>query len=118
MKTNWKFKVVVLLVFFLSMMVSVSFAVEAVVEKEKVPGVIITKEIIKTADNFIVMFDSSSSMKEPFQDTGLTTLDAAKKLLYIATYLIAHNFLIALLPRDHSLNLVSTAVTMLSKDGK
>ncbi len=65
----------------LSMMVGVSFAAEAVVEKEKVPGVIITEEIIKTADNFIVLFDSSSSMKEPFQDTGLTTLDAAKKLL-------------------------------------
>lgn len=81
MKTNWKFKVSVLLVFFLSMMVGVSFAVEAVVEKEEVPGVIITKELIKTADNFIVVFDSSSSMKEPFQDTGLTTLDAAKKLL-------------------------------------
>ena len=81
MKTNWKFKVVVLLVFFLSVMVGVSFAVEAVVEKEKVPVVIVTKELIKTADNFIVMFDSSSSMKEPFQDTGLTTLDAAKKLL-------------------------------------
>jgi OOP family OmpA-OmpF porin len=80
-KTNWKFKVAVLLVFFLSMMVGVSFAVEAVVEKEEVPGVIITKELIKTADNFIVVFDSSSSMKEPFQDTGLTTLDAAKKLL-------------------------------------
>jgi len=68
-------------VVFLSMMVGVSFAAEAVVEKEKVPGVIITEEIIKTADNFIVLFDSSSSMKEPFQDTGLTTLDAAKKLL-------------------------------------
>jgi OOP family OmpA-OmpF porin len=68
-------------VIFLSMMVGVSFAAEAVVEKEKVPGVIITEEIIKTADNFIVLFDSSSSMKEPFQDTGLTTLDAAKKLL-------------------------------------
>lgn len=81
MKTNWKFKVFILLVFFLSMMVGVSFGVEAVVEKEEVPGVIITKELIKTADNFIVMFDSSSSMKEPFQDTGLTTLDAAKKLL-------------------------------------
>jgi OOP family OmpA-OmpF porin len=80
-KTNWKFKVVVLLVFFLSMMVGVSFAVEAVVEKEEVPGVIITKEIIKTADNFVILFDSSSSTKEPFQDTGLTTLDAAKKLL-------------------------------------
>ena len=81
MKTNWKFKGVVLLVFFLSMMVGVAFAIEAVVEKEQEPAVIITKEIIKTADNFIVLFDSSSSMKEPFQDTGLTTLDAAKKLL-------------------------------------
>jgi len=80
-KTNWQFKVVVLLVFFLSMMVSVSFAVEAVVEKETVPGVVVTKELIKTADNFIVLFDSSSSMKEPFQNTGLTMLDAAKKLL-------------------------------------
>jgi len=68
-------------VLFLIMMVGVSFAAEAVVEKEKVPGVVITEEIIKTADNFIVLFDSSSSMKAPFKDTGLTTLDAAKKLL-------------------------------------
>jgi len=81
MRKNFKFKSIVMTVVFLSMMVGVSFAAEAVVEKEKVPGVIITEEIIKTADNFIVLFDSSSSMKEPFQDTGLTTLDAAKKLL-------------------------------------
>ena len=81
MRKNFKFKPIVMMVVLLSMMVGVSFAAEAVVEKEKVPGVIITEEIIKTADNFIVMFDSSNSMKEPFQDTGLTTLDAAKKLL-------------------------------------
>ena len=68
-------------VLFLIMMVGVSFAAEAVVEKEDVPAVVVTEEIIKTADNFIVLFDSSSSMKEPFKDTGLTTLDAAKKLL-------------------------------------
>ena len=81
MRKNHKWKSVVMTVFFLSMMVGVSFAAEAVVEKENVPAVIITEEIIKTADNFIVLFDSSSSMKEPFQDTGLTTLGAAKKLL-------------------------------------
>ena len=81
MRKNHKWKSVVMTVFFLSMMVGISFAAEAVVEKENVPAVIITEEIIKTADNFIVLFDSSSSMKEPFQDTGLTTLDAAKKLL-------------------------------------
>ncbi|HSQ84175.1 MAG TPA: OmpA family protein [Desulfobacterales bacterium] len=81
MRKNFKFRSIVMIVVLLSMMVGVSFAAEAVVEKEQEPGVIVTKEIIKTADNFIVMFDSSSSMKEPFQDTGLTTLDAAKKLL-------------------------------------
>jgi OOP family OmpA-OmpF porin len=81
MRKNYKLMSVVMMVVFLSMMVGVSFAVEAVVEKEQVPGVIVTKELIKTADNFIVMFDSSSSTKEPFQDTGLTTLEAAKKLL-------------------------------------
>jgi OmpA-OmpF porin, OOP family len=81
MRNNYKLKSVIMTMLFLSMMVGVSFAAEAVVEKEQEPNVIITEEIIKTADNFIVMFDSSSSMKEPFQDTGLTTLDAAKKLL-------------------------------------
>ena len=81
MRKKTKLESVVLTVLFLSMMIGVSFAVEAVVEKEKVPGAIITKELIKTADNFIVLFDSSSSMKAPFKDTGMTTLDAAKKLL-------------------------------------
>ena len=81
MRKNYQLKAVVMTVLFLSVMVGVSFAVEAVVEKETVPGVVVTKELIKTADNFIVLFDSSSSTKEPFQDTGLTTLDAAKKLL-------------------------------------
>jgi OOP family OmpA-OmpF porin len=71
----------VMAVLFLSMITGISFAAEAVVEKEKVPGVVITEEIIKTADNFVVLFDSSSSMKAPYKDTGLTTLDAAKKLL-------------------------------------
>ena len=81
MRKNHKLKSVVMTVLFLIMMVGVSFAAEAVVEKEDVPAVVVTEEIIKTADNFIVLFDSSSSMKEPFKDTGLTTLDAAKKLL-------------------------------------
>ncbi len=81
MRKNYKLKSFVMMVFSLSMMVGVSFAAEDVVEKEKVSGVVITKELIKTADNFIILFDSSSSMKEPFKDTGLTTLDAAKKFL-------------------------------------
>jgi OOP family OmpA-OmpF porin len=81
MKTNYKLMSVVMMVVFLSMMIGVSFAAEAVVEEEKVSGVVVTEELIKTADNFVILFDSSSSMKEPFQNTGLTTLDAAKQLL-------------------------------------
>lgn len=81
MKKNFESKVAVMMIFFLSIVVGNAFAAGPVVEKEKVTGVVITKEIIRTADNFIVMFDSSSSMKEPYQSTGLTTLDAAKKLL-------------------------------------
>ncbi|MBW2407724.1 MAG: OmpA family protein [Deltaproteobacteria bacterium] len=81
MRKNYRWKSMVMAVLFLSMITGISFAAEAVVEKEKVPGVVITEEIIKTADNFVVLFDSSSSMKAPYKDTGLTTLDAAKKLL-------------------------------------
>jgi len=81
MRKSYKLRSVVMAVLFLSMMVGVSFAVEAVVEKETVPGVVITEELIKTADNFIVLFNSSSNMGKPFQNTGLTTLEAAVKFL-------------------------------------
>jgi OOP family OmpA-OmpF porin len=81
MRKKYVLTSVVMMTALLSMMAGVSFAAKAVVEKENVPGVVITENIIKTADNFIVLFDSSSSMKEPFQDSGLTTLDAAKKFL-------------------------------------
>jgi len=81
MRKITKLKSVAVMVVLLSMMVGVSFAAEAVVEKEKVPGVIVTEDIIKTADNFIILFNSSSNMSKPFQNTGLTTLEAAVKFL-------------------------------------
>jgi len=81
MRKNYALTSVVMMMVLLSMMARVSLAAEAVVEKENVPGVVITENIIKTADNFVVLFDSSSSMKASFKDSGLTTLDAAKKFL-------------------------------------
>lgn len=81
MRKNYQLKSVVMSVLFFSMMVGVSFAVEAVVEKEKVPVVIKTQKIIKTADNFIILFNSSSNMGKPFQNTGLTILESAVKFL-------------------------------------
>jgi len=81
MKKHFEFKVIVVMILSLNIFVGSAFSSGPVIEKEEVTGVIVTKEIIRTADNFIVMFDSSSSMKETYLDTGLTTLDAAKKLL-------------------------------------
>jgi OOP family OmpA-OmpF porin len=81
MRTRVTLKSVIAIVVLLSMMVGVSFAVEAVVEKENVPGIVITEEIHKTADNFIILFNSSSNMDKPFQNTGLTILEAAVKFL-------------------------------------
>lgn len=81
MKKNSEFKIVVLMVFFLTFFVAGAFAAEVTIEKTTASGVVVTKEIIKTADNFVVMFDSSSSMEKAFQDTGLTRLEAAEQLL-------------------------------------
>ena len=81
MRKKYALTSVVMMMALLSILAGVSFAAEAVVEKENVPGVVITENIIKTADNFVVLFDSSSSMKAAFKDSGLTTLDAAKKFL-------------------------------------
>jgi OOP family OmpA-OmpF porin len=81
MKLNHLVKSFVLVLFLFSLLVGNAFAAEAVIEKETVKGVVITKELIKKADNFIVMFDSSSSMGKPHKKTGLTRLEAAEQLL-------------------------------------
>jgi OOP family OmpA-OmpF porin len=81
MKLNSKFKSVVLVALLLGVTVGGALAAETVIEKETVEGVIVTEEIVKTADNFIVMFDGSSSMNDAYQNTGLTMLEAANELL-------------------------------------
>ena len=81
MKLNSKFKSFVFVALLLGVAVGTAFAAEVITEEETVKGVIIKKEIVKTADNFIVMFDASSSMNDPYHNTGLTMLEAAKELL-------------------------------------
>ena len=81
MKKKSVHRLVVLTALIVSFLAVNAFAAEVTIESTKVPGVVVTKEIIKTADNFIVMFNSSSSMNEPFENTGLTKLEAAKQLL-------------------------------------
>lgn len=56
-------------------------AAEKVMEQDTVTTVIEHTSIVKTADNFIILFDSSSSMNEPYLKTGMSKLQAAKEIL-------------------------------------
>ena len=56
-------------------------AAQEVVEEETVVESFEVKEFIKTADNFIVLFDSSSSMNKMLEGTNMTRIQMAKKML-------------------------------------
>jgi OOP family OmpA-OmpF porin len=77
---------------FLVMVMSVMFATnglaakavveEKVIEKEVVIEKVVLKEkYVKTADNFVILFDSSGSMGEPYKDTGMKQVEVARKIL-------------------------------------
>jgi len=68
------------LVFF-SLTLSHVMAAEKVMKQDTVTTVTQVPEIVKTADNFIVLFDSSSSMNEPYPNTSMSKLEAAKEIL-------------------------------------
>jgi len=68
------------LVFF-SLTLSHVMAAEKVMKQDTVTTVTQVPELVKTADNFIVLFDSSSSMNEPYLNTGMSKLEAAKEIL-------------------------------------
>jgi len=71
---------VISLVFF-NLTPSHVMAAEKVMEQDTVTTVTQVPELVKTADNFIVLFDSSSSMNEPYLNTGMSKLEAAKEIL-------------------------------------
>jgi OmpA-OmpF porin, OOP family len=56
-------------------------AAEKVMEQDTVTTTTEQTNIVKTADNFIVLFDSSSSMNEPYLNTGMSKIEAAKEIL-------------------------------------
>ena len=56
-------------------------AAEKVIEQDTVTTTAQEAEIVKTADNFIILFDSSSSMNEPYRNTSMSKLAAAKEIL-------------------------------------
>jgi OOP family OmpA-OmpF porin len=59
-----------------------AFAIEILTEEDLIKNVVEKEYFVKTADNFIVLFDSSSSMLEPYsKDKSMTRYDIAKKIL-------------------------------------
>jgi OOP family OmpA-OmpF porin len=65
----------------LSVFVSNTWAFEIITKEDIRQGVIVNIDLIKTADNAIILFDSSSTMHKPFKETGMSRYDAAKKTL-------------------------------------
>jgi len=51
-----------------------------IVKQVPVQRVRMVKEVVKTADNFIVLFDASGSMQDIYQDTGMKKIDFAEAM--------------------------------------
>jgi OOP family OmpA-OmpF porin len=56
-------------------------AFEIITKKDIIQGVVVREDLIKTADNAIILFDSSSSMNKPYKDSGMTRYEIAKEML-------------------------------------
>ena len=55
-------------------------AQKTIVKQVPVQRVRMVKEVVKTADNFIVLFDASGSMQDPYGNTGMKKIDLAEAM--------------------------------------
>jgi len=62
-------------------LVSNALALEIITKDDIKQGIIVNIDLIKTADNAVILFDSSSTMNKPYKDTGMSRYDIAKKAL-------------------------------------
>ena len=51
-----------------------------IVKQTQVQRVRMVTEVVKTTDNFIVLFDASGSMQDIYKDTGMKKIDIAEGL--------------------------------------
>ena len=56
-------------------------AAEIITEEDFIQNVIKEEHLVKLVDNFIVLFDASSSMEKKYKDTDMSRYDVAKKIL-------------------------------------
>ncbi len=81
MRTRFAAMITVCSVLFLGVFVPNVQALEAVVETTVVKKIEKIETLVRIADNVIILFDSSGSMGEPFGDSGMSKLAAAKMIL-------------------------------------
>ena len=60
------------------------FAAEIITEQDFKQYIVTSTQLIKTADNGIILFDASSSMNKPFLKTGRSTYEVAVEQLKVA----------------------------------
>jgi OOP family OmpA-OmpF porin len=58
-----------------------ALAAEAIVEEKVVEKVTMEDMYVKTADNFVVLFDASGSMVEDYKETGMKKVEVARGIL-------------------------------------
>ncbi|MCP3940888.1 MAG: OmpA family protein [Desulfobacteraceae bacterium] len=61
--------------------ISNAWAFEIITKEDIRQGNVVNVDLIKTADNAIILFDSSSSMNKPYKDSGISRYDIAKMTL-------------------------------------
>ena len=55
-------------------------AAQVITEEKPVTTIRMVQEVVKTADNFIVLFDASGSMQNPYKDTNMKKVEVAEKI--------------------------------------
>lgn len=58
-----------------------ALAAEVITKTEKITLYDVEVEAVKTADNFLVLFNTAKTMGKPYKNTDMSHLDAAKKIL-------------------------------------
>ena len=56
------------------------FPAEVITEQVPVQRVVVVQEVVKNADNFIVLYDASGSMQDPYKETGMKKITLAEKI--------------------------------------
>lgn len=72
---------ILLAAFLISGLAQESQAVEPITKTDVVTNVYKVENLVRIADNVVVLFDSSGTMSAPYDDSGMTKLQAAKRLL-------------------------------------